>query len=66
MKATQQAKSKVDMELDNATKQIESMRTVDDGQSKLIKLLLGSRVSLYTQNSVVNFLICNLNAFALG
>jgi hypothetical protein len=51
MKATQQAKSKVDMELSKATKQIESMQTVNDDQSKLIKrlqkrLLLVSRVRL--------------------
>jgi hypothetical protein len=71
MKATQQAKSKVDMELGKATKQIESMQTVNDDQSKLIKclrkrLLLVSRVSLCTQKSVISFLICNLNTFTLG
>jgi hypothetical protein len=54
MKVFQQAKSKVDMELSKATKQIESMQTVNDDQSKLIKrlqkrLLLVSRVSIYTR-----------------
>ncbi|PNF32552.1 hypothetical protein B7P43_G02419 [Cryptotermes secundus] len=39
MKATQQAKSKVSMELGKATKQIEGMQTVNDDQSKLIKRL---------------------------
>jgi hypothetical protein len=71
MKATQQAKSKVDMELGKATKQIEGMQTVNDDQSKLIKrlqkrLILVSRVSLYTQNSIISFLICSLNIFTLG
>lgn len=70
MKATQQAKSKVSMELGKATKQIEGMQTVNDDQSKLIKrlqkrLLLVSRVCLYTQKSVISFLICNLNTFTL-
>jgi hypothetical protein len=71
MKAIQQAKSKVDMELGKATKQIESMQAANDDQSKLIKrlqkrLLLVSRVSLSTQKSVSRFLICNLNTFTLG
>lgn len=39
MKATQQAKSTVDMELGKATKQMKSMQTVNDDQSKLIKRL---------------------------
>jgi hypothetical protein len=70
MKAIQQTKSKVDMELGKATKQIESMQTVNDDQSKLIKrlqkrLLLVSRVSLYTQNSIISCLICSLNTFTL-
>jgi hypothetical protein len=39
MKVTQQAKSKVDMELSKATKQIECMKTVNDDQSELIKRL---------------------------
>jgi hypothetical protein len=71
MKTTQQAKSKVDMELGKATKQIESMQVVNDDQSKLIKRLqkrlrLVSLVSLHTQKSVISFLICNLNTFTLG
>jgi hypothetical protein len=71
MKATQQAKSKVDMELAKATKQIESMQAVNDDQSKLIKrlqkrLLLVSRVSPYTRKSIISFLICNRNTFTLG
>jgi hypothetical protein len=56
MKTAQQAKSRVDMELDKATKQIERMQVINDDQSKLIKrlqkrLLLVSRVSksLYTE-----------------
>lgn len=59
----QQAKSKVDMELDKATKQIERMQVVNDDHSKLIKrlqkkLLLISRVNLYIQNTIIDFHIC--------
>jgi hypothetical protein len=54
MKVTQQAKSKLDVELSKAMKQTESMQTVNDDQSKLIKrlqkrLILVSRVSIYTR-----------------
>jgi hypothetical protein len=60
LKTAEQEKRKTDMELDEARKQVERMRVINEERTSAIKRLqkrslLVSRVSLYTQSDVISF-----------